>query len=208
MRLNRYKVIRIRIHNGAIIDFTYGINRLYDDEVSIPVKSNINRPLSICFETYPVHDNWILAFGIGEEYEIDWRYCRACFNYFGFIKTSLSQNDMNNDLLMELPRFTINPEYTYEVLGTDLRGSVGQPFGRTIRQLRTLEVNFARIKIEAIEDYFRKVSIHKPHFIVPYPKSVSILSPLWATLQGPPEYTKRNENGGYWNCSLTWKEAY
>ena len=126
------------------------------------------------------------------------------FSYFAVIKSSIPTD--NNT--MALPRFVAGPKLGYEVLGSDLRGSVGQPYGRTIRRLKTLEVNYVRVKAEVIDDYFERVSITEPHFIVPYPENVEVVPPFWACLSTAPEMTKRTENGWMWNTKLSWREAY
>ena len=114
----------------------------------------------------------------------------------------------NNDQGIELPRFTASPEFGYEQLGEDMRGSAGQPYGRTIRQLRTISVKFARVKMDIIDFLYRKVGTTKPHWVVPYPEAISKYPPIWATLTEPPKFTGRAENGWYYNVSLSWKEAY
>lgn len=199
------KTIRIRILNGNILNFTNGIVRENKDEVSINVSKNLNKQLSICFDCNPIYGTWVLQWGNKNPLQkTDWHYCPASFDFFALIRASTPKNDIT----MELPRFTVNPEYGHETIGSDLRGSVGQPYGRTIRQLRTLKVNFTRIETDIVDEYFSRVSITEPHFIVAYPEDVSVIPPIWATLAQPPKYTKRDENGWYWNCSLQWKEAY
>ena len=103
-----------------------------------------------------------------------------------------------------LPRFVASPQWGTEVLGGDLRGSVGQPFGRAIRHLRTLRVSFARVRIETIDAYFQAVSTVRPHWVVPYPESLRV-PPIWATLAEPPRHAKRAESGWHWNLSLTYR---
>ena len=197
--------IRIRILSGEILNFTNGINREYKDEISIDVRKNIGKPLSICFNCNPVYGAWFLQWGnVNGNQKTDWNYCPVNFDFIALIKASTPTNELS----IELPRFTINPKFSYEVLGSDLRGSVGQPYGRTIRKLRILEVSFARVKADVIDEYFNRVSITEPHFIVAYPEDVSVIPPIWGILQNAPTFTKRDENGFYWDCSLKYKEAY
>ena len=138
-------------------------------------------------------------------YKVDeWEYCNAAFDYFALIRTSSPLNDES----IELPRFVVAPQYSYEHLGSNLRGAIGQPYGRTIGSLRTLTVNFVRVKAYQIDEYYKKVGLTIPHFIVPYPENVFNVPPFWGTLEEPPKFTKRDENGWYWNLSLSFKEAY
>jgi len=199
------RAIRIRILNGNMLNFSRGIERGFDDEIAIDVLKNANRQLYICFDCNPIYGSWVLQWGNVDPTQVtDWNFCPVNFDHFALIRSSkpLDENTM------ELPRFIISPQYGYNPIAEDLRGSVGQPYGRTIRQLKTLQVNFVRVSIDLIDDYYSKVSIHKPHFVVPYPENVEHCPPLWATLTRPPIFTKRGENGWYWNCSLFWREAY
>ena len=192
--------IRLRILNGKMLNHTRGIKKELDDEVSIDISKNIGKPLFICFDCNPVYKSWILAFGN----ESGWEKCPVNFDYFALLRSSKPLDDNT----MELPRFTTNPVLTYEPIATNLRGSIGQPYGRTIRQLKIFEVNFARAKADVIDEYYNRVSISEPHFIIPYPEDVENVPPIWGTLTQPPKFTKRDEDGWYWDCSLQWKEAY
>jgi hypothetical protein len=194
------KIIRLRILNGNILNHTRGVKREWIDEVSVDIKKNTGKPLFICFDCNPVYGAWFLAFGN----EDGWEKCPVNFDYFALIRASKPLDDNT----MELPRFIVSPVFAYEPIASDFRGSVGQPYGRTIRQLKTLSVNFTRVKIDLIDEYYNRVSVTEPHFIVPYPEDVENLPPVWGTLTQAPKFTKRDENGWYWNLSLTWKEAY
>jgi len=109
---------------------------------------------------------------------------------------------------LHLPRFVVAPELGYEQLGSVQRGGIGQSFGRVFRQLRTLRCNFTRVKKDIIDLFYNRVGTAEPHWVVPYPEAVTKVPPIWATLAAPPSFTKRAENGWYWNCSLRWTEAY
>ena len=198
-QITQTQKIRIRILNGKILNHTRGIKREWEDEISIDVVKNMDRSLFICFDCNPIYKTWFLLFGN----ENGWTKCPVNFNYFALLRASKPKDDKT----MELPRFTINPTYSYDPIVTDLRGSVGQPYGRTIRQLKTLDVSFARVKTDVIDDYYNKVSISEPHFIIPYPEDVENVPPFWGTLMQAPKFTKR-EDGWYWNLSMSWKEAY
>ena len=198
--------IRFRILNGKFLSFTRGIEEKWHDEIEVDVILTINksknegRPLAICFETNPIYGSWIMAMGN----ELGWSYAPAHFDFFALIRTSKPMDDNT----IELPRFIISPTFGYNPIGRDLRGSIGQPYGRTIRQLKTFACQFTRVKAEVIDDYYNKVSITTPHFIVPYPESVEPIAPFWGTLTEPPRFTKRAENGWYFNTRLSWWEAY
>jgi len=196
-------LIRLRILNGGILNFTNGVERVNDDEIKIDVFRMAEKPIAICFNCNPIYGSWLLSFGNNPS-SLIFDYCPAKFDFFALIRTSRPLDDNT----MELPRFTVNPEYGYEVLGQDLRGSVGQPYGRTIRQLHTLEVNFIRVNANIIDDYFKRVSVTEPHFIIAYPEDVANIPPIWATLAKAPTFQKRNENNWYFNTELSWKEAY
>lgn len=109
---------------------------------------------------------------------------------------------------MILPRFTVSPEISYSQMGEDLRGYAGQPYGRAIRQLKELRVNFARVQADAIDELYARVGTAEPHWVAPYPEAVTKFPPFWAALTEPPKFTKRGENGWYFNTSLSWREAY
>ena len=198
--ITKSKKIRLRILNGRILNFTRGIKREWRDEISINVEKNIDKSLFICFDCNPVYGTWFLAFGN----ENGWLNCPVNFNYFALLRASKPLDDNT----MSLPRFTINPAYSYDPVVTDLRGSVGQSYGRTIRQLMTLDVSFKRVRADVIDDYYNRVSISKAHFIIPYPEDVVNIPPFWGTLTQAPKFTKRDSGGWYFDLSLSWKEAY
>lgn len=192
--------IRIRILNGNIVDFTRGITRKWNDEISINVPLLREKALCICFDTNPIYGQWIAQFGN----ENGWNYCPVNFDFYAFLRTSIPVD--NNTMI--LPRFLVSPVLNNVVLGNALRGSVGQPFGRTIRHMKELAVSFARIRQAELIDYFERVSNTTPHFIVPYPESVSEIPPFWCTLIEAPPLTKRAENGWFFNSTMKWREAY
>lgn len=202
--------IRIRGLNCTFKDIKPNFALLSNWEVEINVKENINKEIFILFDCDKNYNSWKLQFGEGipETPSLriveEWSYCRASFDYIAIIRTS---TPINNET-MELPRFVVSPKYSIEQIGNATRGSVGQPYGRNIRQLKTLGVNFTRVKAYLIDEYIEKVGLATPHFIVPYPENVFNIAPFWGTLQQMPEYTKRVENNWYWNLSLNWKEAY
>jgi len=198
--MTKSKKIRIRVLNSRILNFTKGIERSWRDEILIDVENNIDKPLFICFDCRKTYGSWFLTFGN----ENGWRNCSVNFNYIALLRASKPLDDYS----MELPRFIINPSFGYEPIVNDLIGSVGQPYGRTIRQLKTISVEFLRVKVNVIDEYYNKVSLTKPHFIIPFPEDVENVSPIWGILTQPPKYTKRNDNNWYFNLTLTWKEVY
>jgi hypothetical protein len=109
---------------------------------------------------------------------------------------------------LTLPRFIVGPEFGYVETGAVFKGSVGQVYGRPIRKLKTFSCSFARVKKDIIDEYYGTVSKTRPHWAVPYPEAIKEVPPIWATLDGEPKFTKRAENNWYWDCKLSWTEAY
>jgi len=203
--------IRIRGLNCTFKDIKPNFSELSNWEVEIDIKKNLEKDIYILFDCNKAYGEWKLIFGEGIPLEPhpkkieEWTYCRAAFDYLAVIRVS---KPLNEDEGIELPRFITSPKYSYEYIGNALRGSVGQPYGRNIRQLKTLNVQFARVKSYAVDEYIKKVGLAVPHFIVPYPENIFNVPPIWGTLAEFPEFTKRNENNWYWNLGLSWKEAY
>jgi hypothetical protein len=192
--------MRLRLTNGVFLNYTNAVTKISDTEIDIATK--IEKEINICFQ---VTDTWSMEFGRRSGTStINWTTAAIVFDYIAIIKSSMPTDENT----MSLPRFITSPEYGFEVLGSDMRGSIGQPYGHTIRQLKNLKVNYVKVKAETIEDYFRKVSITEPHFIVPYPENVEVIPPFWACLSTAPELTKRTENGWAFNTKLSWREAY
>jgi hypothetical protein len=205
------KTIKIRGLNSTLKDIKPVFQVHSNWEVIIDVHKNLNNDIFLLFYCDKTYKSWKVHFG--EERDITdpstlkhkgWLKCRVAFEYFALLRVSEPLNDES----FELPRFVVSPKYSYEHLGSDLRGSIGQPYGRTIRNLKTLELNFARINSSILDEYYNRVGLTIPHFIIPYPENVSDFPPFWGMLTNPPDYTKRNENGWYWNVKLNFKEAY
>ena len=166
-----------------------------------------NSPNSITFQRTVSKPLWARARsdGIPERSFLRFSSSNAMLDYMGIIDLNPAPG---NDNCFPLPRFNAAPEYGYDHLGQDLRGAVGQPFGRTLRQLKTMAVNFTRTDAEIIDNYYQKVGLAEPHWVAPYPEAVVKFPPFWATLSAPPVFRKRVENGWHWNVSLRWREAY
>jgi hypothetical protein len=202
--------IKIRGLNCTFRDIKPNFSMLTNWEVIIDVQENLKQDIFILFDCSKSYGGWKLLFAEGRPetpnpHAVDeWSFCRAAFEYIALIKVS----EPDNDETMELPRFIISPKYSYEYINSATRGSVGQPYGRNIRRLKTLEVQYTRVKAYCIDEYLERVGLAVPHFIVPYPENVFNVSPFWGTLEEMPEFTKRAENNWYWNLSMNWKEAY
>jgi hypothetical protein len=209
-KITQTDTIRIRGLNCIFKDIRPNFKILTNWEVEINVKNNIDKEIFILFDCKKDYKTWKLQFGEGvpENPSLnsvqEWTYCRASFDYISVIRVSKPIDDNT----MELPRFIINPTYSREQIGNPQRGDVGQPFGRNIRQLKTLSVNYNRVKTFLIDEYIERVGLAIPHFIVPYPENVFNVPPFWGTLQNMPVNVKRAENNWYWDLSLEWKEAY
>jgi hypothetical protein len=206
----RAEKITIRGLNCVFKDIKPNFFILSNYDVEIDVKKYIDRDIFILFDCNKAYNKWKLIFGEGRSGEpnshkvTEWDYCRAVFDYFAIIKVSKPDNDET----IELPRFIMSPKYSYEFINTAMRGSVGQPYGRNIRKLKTLEVQFTRVKTYLIDEYIDRAGLAIPHFIVPYPGNVFNIPPFWGTLSEVPKFTKRGENDWYWNLQMNWKEAY
>jgi len=195
-----FLTLRLRITEGGIISCTRGIRKERGDTASIDVKSMAEKPLAVCFFCSPARATWSLGFGTDDGFDS----CPLVADFFALIRAS-GPKDGNT---MELPRFISGIRNRRETLGDDLRGSIGQPYGRTVRQLRAYSAEFRHVKKHAIEDYYDRVSTTRPHFIVPYPESVDVFPPIWCTLATAPEFRKRNVNGWHFDVRLSWREAY
>jgi len=195
-----FGTLRLRALNGSILSASPRVRVENRDEVSVDVRSTAGKAVAVNFDCNPIFGSWVLQFGT----EAGWDYCPLVAEFLALIRASAPKDENS----IELPRFVTGFRSRMEPLGEDLRGSVGQPYGRTVRQLRTYAVEFRRVPARAIEDYYERVSVTVPHFIVPYPENVEHAPPIWCTLAEPPEFAKRDENGWLWNCRLGWREAY
>jgi len=218
MRRDRgFHTLNLRINNGGFSAIrVFADHPLYTIRTLAPNRETLDIPVSAHTEKGPVYvlfncgsdignpeGQWSLEFGKNGNFSV----CDCVFDYIGLIRVHRPRLQAELEENYELPRFVSGFQYGYETLAHDLRGSVGQPYGRTIRQLRTLSVNFTRVPADVVDDYFRAVSVTEPHWVVPYPESLSV-PPMWCTVVHPPRFTKRDENGWYWNCRMDWREAY
>jgi len=173
-----FGTLRLRLLNGAMISQSHGIEKIGTAEVSVDVERLANKPLAVNFECFRNHPNWVLQFGTENGFD----FCPLVADFFALIRASAPTNDRT----MALPRFITGLRQGYETLGQDLRGSAGQPYGKTIRQLRTYNVEFRRVQAESIDSYFHRVSVTEPHFVVPYPEAVAQAPPYGRPFQGRP----------------------
>ena len=58
-----------------------------------------------------------------------------------------------------------------------------------------------------ISEYIKTTLNVQPHVIDPYPQARDEFPPMYATLTGGYESTKRNEAGFWWDFEAAWKEA-
>jgi len=195
-----FSALRFWLHNGSIESVSKGVDvgaMQGSDLAAVNVRDNTGR---LMFVSFSVRGSWWLRLGT----ETGWHSCPAVFDAMGLIKTSRPTDDET----LSLPRFTSGVRTGWNVLGGDSRGSVGQPYGRTINRLRTYAVEYRRVHADVIDGYFGRVSTTVPHWIVPYPEDVEHVPPIWGTLATPPDMRKRAVNDWYWDLRLTWQEAY
>ena len=197
-----FSALRLMTEYGEINSFTKGIVPTITSTtirvVSIPLSRFAGKMCHVHFTASAA--TWMLRFGT----EATWNECPAVLDTIGLIRVSAP----NDERIMTLPRFVSGVRTGWNVLGGDMRGSVGQPFGRTINKLRTYTVEFQRVHADLIDEYFDRVSTTMPHWIVPYPGDVEHVPPIWGTLTTPPDMRKRNVNNWYFDLRLSWQEAY
>jgi hypothetical protein len=194
------KIFRIRNLSGKILSATPNV-KFFDTDCEVNLEDCAGQVVVVCFECLPIHGKWLLLFGD----ERGWNYSSIIVNSLALIRTSKPLNKAEG---VELPRFVINPKLSYKALTVQNTGSAGQIIGRHIRSMRTLEVSFMRIKKEAFDIYYNKVSVVTPHWIIPYPEDVSNIYPIWGVLDGAPEFDKRADSNWTWNIKLKFRECY
>jgi len=173
------------------------------DTAAISVADATGRMNFLLFEVDV--NGWIVRIGN----EGGWDQAPFVWNAMGLIKTSpFMYVRPPNNKTVQLPRFSSGVRMGWNVLGGDLRGSVGQPYGRTVNRLRTYTVEYRNVHADTIDEYFERVGTTVPHWIVPYPEDVGHVPPIWGTLAAPPDMRKRAVNNWYWDLRLTWQEAY
>ena len=155
-------------------------------------------------------DQWLRASGDDNSLEVHFnttpQNAGIVFDYFAVLNLGKIRPEEKDRL--ELPRFRTFPKYGWEEIGGGKRGGIGQPYGRVIRRLKTFSVSFERIHNDVLEEYYFRAGTAEPHWVAPYAQAIAKFPPMWATLAAPPEYTKRDEAGWYYNVDLSWKEAY
>jgi hypothetical protein len=110
----------------------------------------------------------------------------------------------------ELPRFITFPRSQLTLRNEGGRTFSGQAVGIPVETLRTFSASFVRIENEKrilLDKYINGVQTVIPHVIDPYPESHDQFAPFFATASEYGEMEKRDENGFYWNFSISWEEA-
>jgi len=199
-----FATLRLRTQNGSIISYTRGkVPGMFVEglptELSVDTLVYAGRTVCVCFAVGGV-GQWRLDFGT----EAGWDSCPLVADCIGLIRTSRP----TDNLTLELPRHVAGVRSSWNVLGGDLRGSVGQPYGRAINRLRTYTAEYRHVHADVIDEYFERVSTTIPHWIVPYLEEVANVPPIWGTLAAPPDMRKRAVNDWHWDLRLSWQEAY
>jgi hypothetical protein len=111
---------------------------------------------------------------------------------------------------MTLPRFAALPTINLQILGQGNRSYGGQVYGLYRRTLTTASVNFIRLtNIERlnITAYINSMLYTQPHVIDLWPEAREEFPLMYCTLNSGMEMQKRNEDGFFWDASLSWLEA-
>jgi hypothetical protein len=109
----------------------------------------------------------------------------------------------------ELPRFIVEPQFGY-VNNNSERGIAGQSYGLEQPKLKTVTVNWERLnqeEFDILKKYCEDYNTSVLHYIQLYPEAVDKYPDLLCTIDGDFTYTKRPEDGFYYDCSLSWLEA-
>ena len=110
-----------------------------------------------------------------------------------------------------LPRFVVSPVDGIELPSQLSRSFGGQAYGARRKTLEYFNAEFIRITNEekkVIKQYIEEALNIEPHIIDPYGEVRDEYPPMYATLSiSEMPFKKRPENGFYWDCSLSWKEA-
>ena len=107
------------------------------------------------------------------------------------------------------PRFTSGPETGMELAALAGRTAKGQVYGLPMPPARTFSASFQRIDRrlkQDMETYIASVQTTLPHIIAPY--NPWEYPALYAALTSAGKFSKRGENGFYFDTSMAWKEAY
>jgi hypothetical protein len=111
---------------------------------------------------------------------------------------------------MTLPRFAAKPQKKKAFRSDTARTLGGNAYGLYVTPLFEWAADYLRItdeEMKIIDDYAETVLNLVPHVIDLYPEAHEKQSPLFATLIEGFEATKRNENGFFWDLSLSWMEV-
>ena len=136
--------------------------------------------------------------------------------YCGSFKVTLSGDSnlylglLHFGIKIELPRFIVNPVQSIDLRNQAERSLGGQSYGFISKPLRNFSAQFQRIgkeDMDIIRGYVERTQTVVPHIIDPYPDAHEAVMPFYATLSDGISYTKRNENGFFYDLSLSWLEA-
>jgi hypothetical protein len=111
---------------------------------------------------------------------------------------------------IELPRFVVFPKRKRLIQSAANRTLGGNAYGLYTESLTGWDVNYTRLtddEYKTIDAYILRVLNVVPHVIDLYPEAHEHYPPIFATLAEGYESEKRDEDGFYWNMSLSWKEA-
>jgi hypothetical protein len=109
---------------------------------------------------------------------------------------------------VKLPLFNIGFKYKRNVLSDQKRTRYGIVYGLKRPTLRGFEVTFQDIdddKRKLVESYIDTVQFVQPHVVEPYESE--LFQPLYAALTDAGQFGKENQDGFYWDSSLSYVEA-
>jgi hypothetical protein len=110
----------------------------------------------------------------------------------------------------ELPRFKICPSSNLEIRSKGDRTFSGQVTGISTEPLRKFSCSFVRIDNDAkkkFDVYMNAVQFIVPHVIDPYYEAHEEFEPIFGTVTGYSEKSKRDENGFFWDFDMSFLEA-
>ena len=109
---------------------------------------------------------------------------------------------------LTLPLFTVKPSYEIDIRSKAELTRGGQWFGLKTPSLASFSVSFAhisnddRLRIEAYIDAGQNI---EPHLVKPY--QAGEFAAIYGVLTDAGKFSKRQNNGFWWDTSLTWKEC-
>jgi hypothetical protein len=109
---------------------------------------------------------------------------------------------------LTLPRFTVNPSFEIDIRSKAELTRGGQWYGIKTPPLASFSASFAHIDNEArlaLIEYIDAVENITPHLVKPY--DTGKFEALYGVLTDGGKFTKRQNNGFWWDTSLSWKEC-